>query len=248
VSDRAELSEAQRRSEFRLSDMQNATFDNSETTIGANLPTEYLEQRWYAAYTCANHEKRVAEQFGVRSVEYFLPLYESVRRWKDRRMRLQLPLFPGYVFVRLALRDRLQVLQVPGVAKLVGFNGTPAALPQEEIETLRLSLEGGVHAEPHPYLAIGRRVRVKAGSLAGLEGILVRRKKRARFVISLDLIQRSVAVEVDGSEVEPMGKEVAAVTCLRRQGKERRGREDEGLPTPGVLREERGSEASTGVR
>src|SRR5271157_5605311 len=81
---------------------------------------EYLEPHWYAAYTCANHEKRVALQLERRSLECFLPLYESVRRWKDRRVRLELPLFPGYVFVRLALRDRLQVLQVPGVARLVG--------------------------------------------------------------------------------------------------------------------------------
>lgn len=182
--------------------MQITTSTNSETRTSGNLPAEYLEQRWYAAYTSANHEKRVAEQLGLRSVEHFVPLYESVRRWKDRRMKLHLPLFPGYVFVRLALRDRLQVLQVPGVAKLVGFNGMPTALPPGEIEALRASLADGVRAEPHPYLTIGRRVRVKAGSLAGLEGILVQRKKRARFVISLDLIQRSVAVEVDASEVE----------------------------------------------
>src|SRR5216684_6899964 len=104
------------------------------------LPPEFYEPHWYAAYTSANHEKRVALQLGQRSVEHFLPLYASVRRWKDRKMQLQLPFFPGYVFVRLALRDRLQVLQVPGVAKLVGFNGTPAALPPEEIETLRRGL------------------------------------------------------------------------------------------------------------
>src|SRR5271165_6388224 len=94
------------------------------------LSVQYCEVRWYAAYTSANHEKRVATQLKERAVEHFLPLYESVRRWKDRRMKLQMPLFPGYVFVRLALRDRLQVLQVPGVAKLVGFNGAPAELPQ----------------------------------------------------------------------------------------------------------------------
>ncbi|SRR6266478_3198701 len=186
--------------------MQVTMINNAEVPTSTGLPAEYVEQRWYAAYTSANHEKRVAEQLGVRSVEHFLPLYESVRRWKDRRIKLQLPLFPGYVFVRLALRDRLQVLQVPGVAKLVGFNGAPAALPSEEIEALRASMANGVHAEPHPYLTIGRRVRVRAGSLAGLEGILVRRKNRARFVISLDLIQRSVAVEVDGSEVEQCGE------------------------------------------
>src|SRR5713226_5030593 len=104
---------------------------------GVNLSVEASEARWYAAYTRANHEKRVALQLRQRSVEHFLPLYESVRRWKDRRVILQMPLFPGYVFVRLALRDRLQVLQVPGVARLVGCSGLPTALPEEEIEALR---------------------------------------------------------------------------------------------------------------
>ena len=174
----------------------------------STLPSAYCEPRWYAAYTSANHEKRVAEQFVVRSVEHFLPVYASVRRWKDRRVTLQLPLFPGYVFVHFALRDRLQVLQIPGVAKLVSFNGTPAVLLEEEIEALRASLENGVRAEPHPYLKVGRRVRVKSGPMTGMEGILVRRKNRSRFVISLDLIMRSVAVEVDALELEPLGKEV----------------------------------------
>ena len=166
------------------------------------LPPQSCEARWYAAYTSANHEKRVAIQLKERAVEHFLPLYESVRRWKDRRKRLQLPLFPGYVFVRFALRDRLQVLQVPGVAKLVGFHGTPAELPQEEMEALRASLAGGVRAEPYPYLKIGRRVRVRVGLLAGLEGTLVRKKNGARFVMSLDPIMRSVAVEIDMAELE----------------------------------------------
>lgn len=173
------------------------------------LPAAYLEPQWYAAYTSANHEKRVAAQLGQRSVEHFLPLYDSVRRWKDRRVQLQLPLFPGYVFVHLALRDRLQVLQIPGVAKIVGFNGTPAALPQEEIEALRASLESGVRATPHPYLKVGRRALVKTGPLKGMQGVLVKRKNRSRFVISLDLIMRSVAVEVDALELEPMGQQAA---------------------------------------
>lgn len=119
-------------------------------------------------------------------------------------MKLQLPLFPGYVFVRLALRDRLQVLQVPGVARLVGFNGTPTALPREDIETLRTSLSSGVRAQPHPYVTLGRRMRVKTGSLMGLEGVLVRKKNSTRFVISIDLIMRSVAVEIEASELEPI--------------------------------------------
>jgi transcription termination/antitermination protein NusG len=163
----------------------------------------YFQPRWYAAYTSANHEKRVAIQLGQRSVEHFLPLYESVRRWKDRRKKLQLPLFPGYVFVRLALRDRLQVLQVPGVARLVGFNGRPSALPETDIEAMQTCLTRKACLEPHPYVQVGRRVRIKSGPLEGLEGIVIRKKNRLRFVLSLDLINRSAAAEIDGANLDP---------------------------------------------
>jgi transcription antitermination factor NusG len=166
------------------------------------MPFESCELFWYAAYTRANQEKRVAEHLLGRSVEYYLPLYPSMRRWKDRKVQLQLPLFPGYVFVRIGLRDRLQVLQIPGVAKLVGFNGTPTVLPQDEIEALRTSLAGSGRAEPHPYLTVGRRVTVKAGPLMGLHGILVKRKNRSRLVVSVDLIQRAVAVEIEEADIE----------------------------------------------
>ena len=165
------------------------------------LPVLGCELRWYAAYTSANHEKRVSEQLSVRRIEHFLPLYASVRRWKDRRVKLDIPLFPGYVFVRMALRDRLQVLQVPGVACLVGFNGVLAPLPTGEIEALRATVVEGVRVQTHPYLAMGQRVRLRSGPLAGLTGILVRQKGRTRFVISVDLIQRSVAVELDEADL-----------------------------------------------
>jgi transcription antitermination factor NusG len=165
-------------------------------------PIEIAGLHWYAAYTLANHEKRVMQQFTERSVEHFLPLYESVRSWKDRKVKLQLPLFPGYVFVRLALRDRLRVLQVPSVVRLVGFNGHPAALPDGEIEALRTSVAMQLRAEPHPYLTVGRRVRIKSGPLAGVEGILIRKKNAFRVVLSLDFILRSAAVEVDVSDIE----------------------------------------------
>src|SRR6266550_8578636 len=168
----------------------------------AQLPTEFVEPRWYVAHTSANHEKRVTQQLLERSVEHFLPLYETVRRWKDRRMQVQLPLFPGYVFVRLPLRDRLKVLQVPGVARLISFNGQPAALPDNEIEALRTGLAAQLHTEPHPYLTVGRWVRVKSGALEGLEGILIRKKNTCRVVVSLDLIMRSASVEVDASDLE----------------------------------------------
>ena len=164
----------------------------------------YVQPRWYAAYTSANHEKKAAAEISRRGVESFLPLYRAIRRWSDRRVKLELPLFPGYVFVHLALRERLRVLQVPGVAKLVGFGGSPAALPDEQVEALRAGLSGQLHAKPHPFLAAGHRVRVKSGPLQGLEGFVVRRKNSLRLVISLDLIQRAAAVEIDEADVEPM--------------------------------------------
>lgn len=164
------------------------------------------EPQWYAAYTCPRHEKQVARQLEEKSVEAFLPVYHSVRRWKDRRKAVEFPLFPGYIFVRLALRERLRVLDVPSVVRLVGFNGQPAALPEEEIQCLRACAGHDQMLQPHAYLQAGRRVRVTRGPLEGLEGILLRQKGACRFVISLHLIQRSVAAEVDASELEPCGR------------------------------------------
>jgi transcription antitermination factor NusG len=157
---------------------------------------------WYAAYTCANHEKKAAAEISLRGVESFLPLYHAIRNWSDRRVELEMPLFPGYVFVHLALPDRSKVLQVPGVVRLVGFGGLPAALPDEQIEILRAGLNRRLRAQPHPYLTAGRRVRVKSGPMAGIQGILLRRKGKFRVVVSIVLIQRAVAVDVDSSDVE----------------------------------------------
>lgn len=157
---------------------------------------------WYALYTCARHEKRVAEQIERRSFSCFLPVYRSIRRWKDRRKELELALFPGYVFVHMALERKLRVLEVPGVVHLVSFNGKPAPVPAEQIETLRSRLSNAGRIEPHPYLNKGRRVRVRNGAMEGLEGIVVRRKDSCRIVFSIDLIQRSVAVEVDEADLE----------------------------------------------
>ena len=175
------------------------------TTNGSSLePCHSSPNVWYAACTRANHEKRVAEQLSVRSVEHFLPLYKSVRRWKDRRVHLQMPLFPGYVFIRIDLHDRLRVLQIPGVARFVSFNGTPAVLPEAEITRLMAGLKDGLQAAPHPYLTAGRRVRITHGPLEGLEGIVIRKKNDWRFVLSLDLIQRSIRLDIDSSLVEPV--------------------------------------------
>jgi transcription termination/antitermination protein NusG len=166
-------------------------------------PATSAEVRWYAAHVCSRHEKQVLSQLQDRQVDCFLPVYRSMRRWKDRRKELELVLFPGYVFVHLDLKDRLRVLQLPSVVRFVSFNGQPAALPDAEIETLSKGLASGIRAEPHPYLKVGQRVRVRFGPLSGAQGILVRRKDKFRVVLSIDIIMRSVAVEVDEADIEP---------------------------------------------
>lgn len=177
------------------------------------LSAAYLEPRWYAACIRSRHEKSVARQLARKSVEAFVPLYETVRRWRNGQHRVQLPLFTGYTFVRIALRDRLHILKVPGVVRLVGFNGMPVPLPDGEIERLRQALTSGTKAEPHPFLTAGRRVRITAGPLAGNEGILVRRRGILRVVLSIDVIRRSILVEVEANSLEP-----GSGTCASAQG------------------------------
>lgn len=159
---------------------------------------------WYAAYTCPRHEKHVAQQLVQHHIASFLPLYSSVRRWKDRRKRLDLPLFPGYVFVQMTDRNRVEVLRLPGVVQLVCFQGKPAAIDPAEIEALRRGTTGPIAVQPHPYLKEGRRVRIISGPMTGTEGIFVRRKQQVRLVISISLIQRSVAMEIGEADVEPV--------------------------------------------
>jgi transcription antitermination factor NusG len=176
------------------------------TMLSAQDSTQYIEKRpcWYAIYTNARHEKVVARQLSQRSIESFLPLYRSVHRWKDRRKVVELALFPSYVFVRIAIEERLRVLQVPGVVGLVGFDGKFPALPDQEITSLRNGLENHIYAEPHPYLRVGKRVRVIGGPMAGVEGILTRQKDKYRIVLSIDALMRSVALEVDSADLGPL--------------------------------------------
>jgi len=164
------------------------------------LPTE----RWYAVSVRSRHEKLVTRHLENQGLNYFLPLYRSVRRWKDRRKELDMALFPGYVFVNLDLRDRLGVLRAPGVVEFVTFQGQPAAVPDSEIRALESSLSAGLRPRPHPYLRQGKRVRVKSGPLASSEGIMVRRKEGFRLVLSINLLMRSVMLEVDEADVEPL--------------------------------------------
>jgi transcription antitermination factor NusG len=132
-------------------------------------------KHWYAAYTRFRYEKLVAQILNYRGVEHYLPLYEMVHRLKDRNARVQLPLFPSYVFVHLALQDRMRALTIPGVIRLVG-HPQPVPLASDEVEAIRNYLSHHLLVEPHSYLTQGKRVRVKAGPLAGLQGFVLRRK------------------------------------------------------------------------
>jgi transcription antitermination factor NusG len=170
----------------------------------AAAPAPVALERWFAAYTCARHEKKVAHQLEERGIECFLPVYHSVRRWKDRRKQLDMVLFPSYVFVKLAMKDRLRVLQLPGVVRFVTFNGEPAILPAGDIEALRNGMTQQLQPEHHPYLIAGRRVKVVHGPLAGAEGFLSRWKNSSRLVISIDAIMRSISVEIDETDVVPL--------------------------------------------
>lgn len=153
-------------------------------------------------YTRHQHEKVVAQALSGKGFEVFLPLYASVRRWKDRQKELSLPLFPSYVFIRGGLDRMLNIVTTPGVHAVVGWGGRPAVIPQEEIEAVRRMLESALPVEPHPYLKSGDWVRIKSGPLEGIRGILLRKKSTYRLVLSVEMLEKSVAVEVDVSAVE----------------------------------------------
>jgi transcription antitermination factor NusG len=159
---------------------------------------------WWALYTRHQHEKAVAEMLSAKDFEVFLPLYDSMRRWKDRKKLITLPLFPCYVFVRGGLHRRLQVVTTPGVHTILFRGEQVAIIPESEIQAIRMAVEGDFRVEPHPFLKCGERVRVIRGSLEGVEGILVRKKNLYRLVLSVDMMAQSVAVEIDASDVEPV--------------------------------------------
>jgi transcription antitermination factor NusG len=164
---------------------------------------------WFALYTTSRHEKRVAEHLLHREIECYLPLYRSQRKWSDgSRVTLELPLFPGYLFVHIQRDERSSVLAVPGALAVVGgTGGEPATLSDETIEALRTGLR--LHqAQPHPFVTVGQRVRIRSGALGGLEGIVVRHKNTFRVVMTLEHIMQSYAVEVDLEDLEPLSPQV----------------------------------------
>jgi len=159
---------------------------------------------WWAVYTKHQHEKRVAEMASAKGAEVFLPLYDSDRRRRYRTVRLALPLFPSYVFVREQPEIRVPVLSTPGVHMIVTCGSTFGIIPDREIQNLRLALAADRDIEPHSFLQIGERVRIIRGALEGLEGFLVRHKSLCRVVISVRMLAQAAAVEVDLSEIAPV--------------------------------------------
>ena len=177
------------------------------TNLSGSLPPQddLLQPRWWlAAYTRSRHEQQVARQLKQKQVACLLPTYERLARWSDRVKRAPAPLFPGYVFVQVSAAERTRVLETAGVVSLVSRAGKAITLSPEEIAQLQACCLRAGSIEPHPYLRIGRRVRVKHGPFAGWEGTLVEKQNSRRLVITVEQIMKAVAINIDGADVEPV--------------------------------------------
>lgn len=169
---------------------------------------------WFAVQTRSRYENLAAKQLNGRGYEVFLPFYQCRRRWSDRMQEFEVPLFPGYLFCRFNLQDRLPILTTPGVIQIVGIGKTPMPVDEEEITALQTAVRTGIPRHPWPFLKVGQRVRVEAGPLSGLEGVLLNFKGRYRLVLSVSLLQRSVAVEVDSSWVTSVPQQLGRTAAL----------------------------------
>ena len=169
-----------------------------------SLGSAQEESSWYAVHTVARHEKRVAAQFQEKRVCTFLPLLRQIHRWSDRRRVVELPMFSCYAFVRIVqtVEERLKVLRTPGVLGFVGNERQGTPIPEEQIESLRKAISEKVPCLPHPFISAGKRVRVRGGSLDGVEGILLVQGRDQKLVLSVELLQRSICIRVEGYDIE----------------------------------------------
>jgi transcription antitermination factor NusG len=168
------------------------------------METENIYYPWYALRVRSQYEHTVATHLQGRGYESLLPLYKCRRRWSDRFKEIELPLFPGYVFCRFNPLNRLPILSVPGVVHVVGVGRTPLPIDESEIAAIQAAIKSGLPSQPWPFLQVGHRVKIEYGPLCGVEGILLGFRGHQRLVLSVTLLQRSVAVQVDGSWVRPM--------------------------------------------
>jgi len=178
-----------------------------DDTLISGSPAECcVDRSWFAIETRPRYEKRVAAGLKEKGVDAFLPLISAMHKWSDRRRVVQLPLFPGYVFVRIVngLSLRVSVLRTSGVQKFVGTPRVGTSIPECQIAAIRTIVEHKIPFTLHPFLSIGRRVRLRGGSLDGVEGILLAKNGDHSLVVSVELIQRSVAMRVSGYQVDPI--------------------------------------------
>lgn len=161
-------------------------------------------QHWYAVHSRSRHEKKASQQLREIGIETLLPLSKQVRKWSDRQKTVDLPLFPGYTFVKINYlsSDRLRVLQVPGVVGFVGPHGLGIPIPSEQIDSIQMLMSGQAPCQPHPFIAAGRRVRIRGGALDGIQGVLAECREDRSLVISVASIQRAVSIRVEGYDLE----------------------------------------------
>ncbi len=176
------------------------SFEPLSTEAAPEIP------QWYAIQTRSRHEKKVAAEIQDKGICTFLPLQTRLHNWSDRRKLVQLPLFPGYVFLReiCTPETRLSVLRTPGVAGFVGSQGRGTPIPDKQIEDVRAILDQGIPFEVYPFLKLGQRVRIRGGALDGVEGVLMAKNSDRSLVVSIDLIRRSLAIRVSGYEIDAM--------------------------------------------
>ncbi|MCD6165698.1 UpxY family transcription antiterminator [bacterium] len=171
--------------------------------MDTNLIIELMEiPHWYALYTRSRHEKKVDAQLKEKGIESYLPLHTVIRQWSDRKKKVEEPLFRCYVFVHLALKDRLRALQTEGVVRMVSFGGKPSVIPDSQIEAVKRLLQEGLVVEPYQYLKEGQWVEVVQGPLTGLQGILIEKRGSQKLVVSIDSIRQSISVQIDARLVK----------------------------------------------
>lgn len=178
----------------------------TQESFQADPVTELEAPAWFAVQTRPRHEKKVSAELQEKGVTAFLPLLSSTRQWSDRTRVVEMPLFPQYVFVRIAqtLHTRVSVLRINGVTNFVGTRGIGVPIPDDQMERVQTVVRRGIPATSHTFLNVGRRIRIRGGALDGLEGILTAVNGDQTLVLSVELIQRSIAIRIAGFSIEPV--------------------------------------------
>ncbi|ACU61068.1 UpxY family transcription antiterminator [Chitinophaga pinensis] len=161
-----------------------------------------VDTKWYVAYTRANFERKVAKDIVDQQIEHYLPLRRETRKWSDRLKQIEVPLFPNYIFVKIKLQHKVNILGIPGVLSLVSFSGQPVSVSEREIQHIRKIEERGQDIALEYYYCVGDRVRITQGIFTGMEGILLRKSGQMRFVLKLPAISQAVSVEIEGDQLE----------------------------------------------